>query len=219
MKILKLPKSRNKTLHIKEKCDHCKTKVLINDLIDVIPGSIVLNDDGCETDYQNFQYICPNCGCINDVKQRIKLSKYLKDKSVDLYDQVRDLGEMMISWITKYDRSTRDLYKIMCLVAATGTRIDPELMNYKEYKFIHDQMINGELPYEYDDKTYISFTFNAHNIHDNITNITTSSNCFIRTYKITWSDGTIMDIKCIGSDGEIVTRSIRQYPLYSDRHY
>ena len=164
MKILKLPKSRTKTLRIKEKCDHCKTKVLINDLIDVIPGSIAMNDYGCTTDYQNFQYICPNCGYTNDVTHRIKLSKYLKNKSFDLYDQVRNLGEMMVSWKTKYDRSTRDLYKIMCLVADTGTHIDPELERSLKYKSIHQDMLDGKLPYEYDGKNNIQL----HDIKDSI---------------------------------------------------
>ena len=202
MKILKLPKSRNKTLRIKEKCDHCKTKVLINDLIDVIPGSIAMNDYGCTTDYQNFQYICPNCGYTNDVTHRIKLSKYLKNKSFDLYDQVRNLGEMMVSWKTKYDRSTRDLYKIMCLVADTGTHIDPELERSLKYKSIHQDMLDGKLPYEYDGKNNIQL----HDIKDSIISIERDATDYSTgtKYIIKWSNGGRTFVLCDTYDNTVV---------------
>ena len=143
MKILKIPKFWNKKLCIKETCSHCKTKVIIDDLIDVIPGSIVLDYYG-STEYQNFQYICPSCKRRNDVIHRTKLSKYLKHTSIDLYDQVREFGEMMMKWnaFPHNYRTTPNLHKIMCLAVSTGMRIDPDIEKYSEYNLIHKGVNN-----------------------------------------------------------------------------
>ena len=221
MKIIKLPKKMNKRIHYKERCDKCGTKVVIDDMLDIIPGPVKLDQD--HNEYQTFKFVCPNCSTVNDMSHYARFTKYLKSISYELNDTVIEIGRLTERFLDKssyHNRNMLSLYRIMRMIASAGVRTDPELMKYKEYEFIHEQMISGELPYEYDDKTYISFTFNARNIRDNITNITTSSNGFIRKYVITWSDGTIMDINCRGVDGEVITSSIRpEYPLYSDRHY